>query len=332
MEHLRRRAISFTVILLGLPALLLALPFIIVVGGLIDLVGGLRQLPTVRLALYALVYLVHEWVGLIVAAALRLAELTRIVDARSEAQFDRYRRMQAWWSSSLLDWARRLLNVRFDLDDLSEFPENGFIVLSRHASMVDAVLPAVLVSKDLKRYVHYVLKQELQWDPNLDVYGHRLGNYFVSRDGDGDSEADAIGRFALTTRPRSATVIFPEGTYATPGRQERIRASLARRGEDELLALATELRHLLPPKPAGTLALLDNRPDHDVVVMGHVGLEGVTDAGLRHRLPLRHPVTVRWWVHPRSTIPATDEERIAWLNEQWRTLDRWVASVAHSNV
>ena len=38
-------------------------------------------------------------------------------------------------------------------------------------------------------------------------------------------------------------------------------------------------------------------------------------------------VVVRWWHHPRSTLPTSDELLIAWLNQQWRTLDRWVDSV-----
>ena len=122
-------------------------------------------------------------------------------------------------------------------------------------------------------------------------------------------------------------IIFPEGTYATPGRRSRIRRSLDQRGERELVALADDLQHLLPPKPAGTLALLAGQPGFDVVVLGHVGLEGVAELqGLRRRLPLDRPVIVRWWHHRRAELPAGEAELIAWLNQQWRTLDRWIDS------
>lgn len=320
---------SITAVLVALPLLVVLLPILLLGAAVADAMSRLFRFPSVRLVLFAVVYLIHEWAGLVGAGFLRLQELVGRFHHDGHGQAERYRRIQAWWAGSLWSWARRLLNVRFDLGDESmALPDRSFILLSRHASMVDAVLPAVIVASGLGRFVHYVIKQELQWVPSLNIYGHRLGNYFVHRSGDGDAEAAAIARFAERSRPGSALVIFPEGTYATPARQLQVRASLAGRGESELVALAHELDHLLPPKPAGTLALLDSQPELDVVVLGHVGLEGVTDAGLRRLLPLRHPVVVRCWVHTRTGVPIESAERIAWLNDQWRTLDRWVATVA----
>ncbi|MEM9131441.1 MAG: 1-acyl-sn-glycerol-3-phosphate acyltransferase [Actinomycetota bacterium] len=328
MEDRRQRVLAITAVLIALPLTVALLPILLIGAALADAWGRLWRFPTVRLVMCAVVYLAHEWIGLLLAAGLRMAELVGVFRNRPGRQIEIYRSIQAWWASSLMRWAGRFLRVRFDMADLDTLPTKGFIVLSRHASMVDAVLPAVIVADGLDRFIHYVLKAELQWDANLNVYGRRLGNYFVQREGDGDAEAAAIAHFARGTQPDSALVIFPEGTYSTPARRAKVRASLAAKGEDELAALATELNHLLPPKPGGTLALLDSQPDLDVVVVGHVGLEGVTDAGLRKRLPLRHPVVVRWWVHERSTIPTDDEKRIAWLNDQWRSLDRWVDDVA----
>ncbi|MEL7158404.1 MAG: 1-acyl-sn-glycerol-3-phosphate acyltransferase [Actinomycetota bacterium] len=328
MGRRAQRLLAIITVLVALPTIILFFPILLAGAVVVDAGGRLFRFPSVRLLLFAIVYLVHSWVGLGRAASLRLHELTGRFRHDGEGQAEHYRRIQAWWASSLLTWARRLLNVRFDLGDTSVLPAHGFILISRHASMVDALLPAEIVASGLGRFVHYVLKHELQWDPNLNIYGHRLGNYFVRRDGDGDAEADAIARFADRSRPGSALVIFPEGTYATPTRQRQIRDSLARKGLTDLVALADELDHLLPPKPAGTLALLASQPRLDVVVVGHVGLEGVTDAGLRRLLPLRHPVVVRWWVHARASVPAGGDEQIAWLNDQWRTLDRWVGSVA----
>jgi 1-acyl-sn-glycerol-3-phosphate acyltransferase len=194
------------------------------------------------------------------------------------------------------------------------------------------VLPLFLLTERPDRFVHYVMKRELRQVPNLDVYGHRLGNYFVSRSGDNGDEVKALADFASQALPDSALVIFPEGTYATPAKLDRVRRSLERDGDHHLLALANDLDHLLPPKPAGSLALLDSKPDLDVVILGHVGLEGMaTIDGLRRRLPLSAPVVVRWWVHRRDSIPAGEEDRIAWLNHQWRTLDDWVGSVHRAN-
>ena len=326
---LARRLVTIPAVLVGLPLLLVTAPLWLLVGAIADLASGLRRLPTVRLGLFAVVYLVHEWIGLGAASFLAVRELTfgRRWDPATSTR--PYRRVQAWWASSLLRWAGRLVGVRYAIPDTATLPAGPFILLSRHASMVDAVLPAVVIAQRLERFVHYVLKAELRWVPNLDLFGHRLGNYFVARDGDG--EAEAIARFAAGALPGSALVIFPEGTYATPTTRTRVVASLERRGEDQLAMFARSLDHLLPPKPAGTLALLDQHPNLDVVVFGHVGLEGVANlTGLRRRLPLDEPVVIDWWHHPRSELPVAHHERVTWLNDRWRTLDAWVATVTTS--
>ena len=122
-------------------------------------------------------------------------------------------------------------------------------------------------------------------------------------------------------------VIFPEGTYATTRTRRRVLDSLRRRGEHGLLERAERLRHLLPPKPAGTLAMLRGQPEADVVVLGHTGLEGVADVGgLLRNLPLRGPVRVRAWVHRRHELPSDEEALAAWLQDRWEELDRWVDS------
>ncbi len=327
MGTIVRRLIVVPLVLLSLPALVVTAPLWLPICLIVDVATGLFRLPTLRLCLFGLVYLAHEWVC--VGAAIYLGGRRRLRPARSDPSADlvSYRRVQAWWVSSLLGWARRLVGVRFDLPDPPELPDEGFILISRHASMVDAVLPMYLVASGLDRFVHYVLKRELRFDPALDFYGHALGNYFLSRNGNGDHEALAIAGLARRALPLSVLVIFPEGTYASPSRRARVRRSLVNRGDVKLLELADDLEHLLPPKPAGTLALLANQPELDVVVLGHVGLEGVSNlGGLRQRLPLRSPVVVRWWHHRRSSLPTEDEATIHWLNQQWRTLDRWVDS------
>ncbi len=322
-----RRLISIPAIIVALPLLIVAAPLWIVGAAVADLLTGLRRFPTVRLGGFGVVYLIHEWIGLIVSAGLFARRAVGAEPRDRVRRLEPYRRMQAWWSDSLLRWARRILGVRIEMPEVSTLPESTFIVLSRHASMVDAVVPAVVVSNRLGRFIHYVLKAGLRWDPNLDLYGHKLGNYFVARAGDGDAEAAAIARFATEAMPDSVLVIFPEGTYSTPANQARVRASLDRRSP-ELAAYARELDHLLPPKPAGTLALLANQPEADIVVFGHVGLEGVAQLrGLRRRLPLTEPVVIRWWHHPRGDVPIGTAEQVAWLNDVWRSLDRWVDQV-----
>jgi hypothetical protein len=95
--------------------------------------------------------------------------------------------------------------------------------------------------------------------------------------------------------------------------------------EADVLEQARKLQHLLPPKPAGALTLLANRPDADVVVVGHVGLEGVAELkGLRSRLPLEHPVAIRWWSYQRRELPSTPDHLEGWLQQRWIEVDQWV--------
>lgn len=320
-----RRLISIPAVLIALPLLLVSAPLWLAIGLILDLAQGLRRLPTVRLGLFTGAYLAHEYLGILAGLGLYLRYLGS--GRRDLAALERYRRVQVWWIDSLLRWASRLLHVRFDLDPAEPLPEGGFIVLSRHASMVDAVLPVHVIAGHLDRFVHYVIKRELLWDPGIDIFGQRLGNYFVARRGDTDAEVEAIAEFAASALLDSVLVIFPEGTYATEAQRAKVVASLERRSAPQLLALATNLEHLLPPKPAGTMALLAEQPDLDVVIFGHVGLEGVAQlSGLRRRLPLRDPIVIRWWWKRRAEIPTDNSATIDWLNNQWRTLDRWVDS------
>lgn len=321
-----RRLVTVPAVLLLLPLAAAAAPVWAPLAIAADLAQGLRRLPSLRLAVMAVVYLAHEWVCLSLALGLTVRDGALALVGRRPAEPESWRRVEGWWISSLLRWARRLLSIRFDLPRPPAFPDGGFVLLSRHASMADAVLPVWLLTGLEERWVHYVLKRELRFDPTLDIYGRRLGNHFISRRGaDSDNEAVALTALSHRARAGSALVIFPEGTYATPGRRHHVRRSLARRGATELVELADDLRHLLPPKPAGTLALLAGQPAFDVVVLGHVGLEGVSELrGLRRRLPLGEPVAVRWWHHRRGELPSGEAELIAWLNDRWRTLDRWI--------
>lgn len=309
---------------LGIVFVLVALPIMVVTASLwlpmaavIDLATGRWRLPTVRLGLFGVVYLVHEWIGMA-----RAFELT-VAGRRRERE--PHNQVQAWWLSSLLRWTGRLLGVRVEWPEV-EFPDGRFILASRHASAVDAIVPSIWVNTIKDRPVHYVLKAELGFDPCLGIFGRRLGNHFIRRGADRDQELAAIAEMGAGALPRSACVIFPEGTYANERTRARVQRSLAAKGPSDALDLSHELAFLLPPKPAGLLTLLDALPDADVVFVGHVGLEAVGYLSrLRHVIPLRRPVQLMTWNVPRHLIPDGEAERTAWLNDQWRLIDAWVA-------
>ena len=87
----------------------------------------------------------------------------------------------------------------------------------------------------------------------------------------------------------------------------------------------------MPPRPNGTAALLRGSPDADLVLLTHVGLEGldrVLDAS--KRIPLTDPVRVRLVRIPHVDIPGTEGPGDtpgplrAWLDGIWLEMDEWV--------
>jgi hypothetical protein len=93
-------------------------------------------------------------------------------------------------------------------------------------------------------------------------------------------------------------------------------------GRDELAARAEALRHLLPPRPGGALALLAAAPRADVVFVGHTGLEQFASLRAIHRsVPFGDPVRVWLWRVPHDRIPTGEDDRLRWLYDQWQRLD-----------
>lgn len=316
-------------VILLLPVMVLTAPLWLPVAAVTDLLGGMRRLPTVRLGLFAVAYLIHSWAS--IALSIGLAALSLVTGGPgSAASLTAHRRVQSWWAGSLLDWARRLLNVHFQFPDAADLPNETFILASRHASMVDAVIPIPLVTGSLDRFAHYILKDELRWDPSIGSFGPRLNNVFVARGGDTEGDLTRIETMVESAQPNAVFVIFPEGTYATPANRRRILASLQRKVdagdlESSVLTQAEGLRHVLPPKTLGLTTLQNAAPTAPVVIMGHSGLEGVSELqGLRQRMPLSKPVAIQWWVYPASDVPADDVEFASWLHDRWRELDKWV--------
>ena len=69
-----------------------------------------------------------------------------------------------------------------------EIPPAPILVVSRHASLIDTLLPGRYVTQPFGIRLRYVLKSELLVDPALDIAGNRLPNVFVDRGGDTDRE------------------------------------------------------------------------------------------------------------------------------------------------
>jgi 1-acyl-sn-glycerol-3-phosphate acyltransferase len=199
--------------------------------------------------------------------------------------------------------------------------------MSRHASLLDVLLPVVFVSARHDLVPRYVAKRELLWDPWVDLAGHRLATAFVRREGSAhDQDVAAVASLARDLGPRDALVIFPEGTRFTEAKRARVLASLARKDE-AAFARASRLKNLLPPHPGGPLSVLERARGADVVFCAHTGLEGTNH--LRDLLAgslIGATVRVRYWRVAARDVPTDAEEQLEWLWQWWERLDAWIES------
>lgn len=298
-------------------------PVIVAAAVAVDLVKGRRRLPTARVVLFALQYGINDSVEILLAPLywLRAGLGTRLHDP---ASIERHQRLQQWSIDVLARRAERLLGIRFELDDAgaAALAPGPAIVLCRHVSIIDASLPALLYQRIGMR-TRGVIMAELLADPGFDLVYARTGSVFIRRD-NGPEALAAVSRMGRGVDATTAVAIFPEGRLFRPDRLERARDRLAAANPERAARLAP-LRHLLPPRPGGVLALLESI-DADVVVIAHCGLDAYPAfADLARAVPLEHPVRVGAWRVPRHDIPPTAAERLVWLDEQWLGVDRWVA-------
>lgn len=291
---LLRRLISFTSLYVAFLATITLGPFALVLTwGFDRLTGGHRW----RALAMGLLYTLAETVGLTAGALLTWSGPRP------------HRWVQRRWATALVSGAQSLFRLRLIVE--GEVPSGPLIVLVRHCSLAETPLPLRIFDR---LHPRYVLKEELLWDPCLDLFGHRLPNAFIRR-GAGASEVRKIEVLADGLTDDEMVVIFPEGTrFSEAKRQRRI---------DELTGLEREraqaLRHTLLPRPDGTLALL--RSAVDVVVLGHTGFETLQSAaGLVDGSLVGREIRVRLWHISAEDVEPTE----AWLYERWRILDEWL--------
>ena len=197
----------------------------------------------------------------------------------------------------------------------------------RHASVLDTLLPAAIVSRRTGLRLRYVMKRELLWDPCLDVVGQRLPNAFVRRGrGGAAEEIERVCELARDLGPRDGVLLYPEGTRFSAARRERVLARLAASADAKHLERARALHHVLPPRLGGALALLDAAPGVDVAIGAHAGLEPLrTLADLWSGALLGRRIELAFWRIPAASIPTGRADRVEWLYDQWQRVDAWLA-------
>jgi len=319
----KRRSRTIPMMLCATAALVLLSPAVLTAAAIADLARGRRKFPTVRLSLFAIQYALNDSLEILLAPLLWIvAGLGTRLDEGASVR--RHQRLQEWSVAVLARRAERLLGVRLELDTgaTAALTPGPVIVLCRHVNVVDASLPTLIYQR-LGYRSRGVIMAELLADPGFDLIYRRTGSVFIPRDNAPEALA-LMRRVHDGIDASTAVVIFPEGRLFRPELLIRFLIKLDTTNPERGRRLAP-LRHVLPPRPGGVLALLDALPHADVVTIAHVGLDRYASfSDLGRAAPLNDPIKVTAWRTPANEIPTDPIDRIVWLDEQWLRVDQWI--------
>jgi 1-acyl-sn-glycerol-3-phosphate acyltransferase len=241
---------------------------------------------------------------------------------------DRVYRLKRRWLRSHLAGIRTLFNLRFEIEGLELAGPGPVLVLIRHASIIDNALPDAILGHAHGIGFRFIIKRELQMLPTIDIGGRWVPTLFVRRaSGDTESEVQRIRALTVNLSANDGLLIYPEGTRCTMEKLARAKQIISER-QPEIAPLAARLQNLLPPRLGGTTLLLESARDADVVIFGHVGLDGfeyISDiwaGGL-----VGSTVRLKFWRFPAAEVPNDRDELIVWLYERWQELDDWVGEM-----
>lgn len=311
-----RRATSIPGYFVALVLWIAFAPLTIPLAFVIDRVRGERS-SVLRLVITIGAFFGCEMMGLAIAAWLALSGHGKDLDRNFELQW--------WWAGTLLDITQRLFDMKIEVEGIELAKDGPLLVLLRHASTGDTLIPAALISRKTSLRLRYVLKRELLWDPCLDVVGRRLPNAFVRRGSpDPAQEVALVAALAEQLKSNDGVLIYPEGTRFSPRRRDEALAKLAA-SHPELSTIARNFSSVLPPRLGGTLALIEAAPTADVLFVSHVGFDGVRRiSDVWNGVLLRKTIKVSIRRVPRAEIPKHERERASWLFREWALVDAWV--------
>ncbi len=320
-----RRTRGILVELAALVLLSVLSPLLVMLAAASDLALWLRRRkPWMALRLLAMAwwFLVGEMYGLLGLSLAWLAAGGRDGARRREQVY----RVKRRWLRSHLRGIRRLFGLALEIEGLELAGPGPVIVMIRHASIIDNALPDAIIGHAHGIGFRFIIKRELELLPTIDIGGRWVPTLFVRRaSGNTDGELEKLRALTVNMSQRDGILIYPEGTRSTPEKLAHAKAIIAER-QPELAPLADRLRNLLPPRLGGPLTLLEEAPDCDVVIFGHVGLDGFESIGdIWSGGLVGTTVKLKFWRFAATEIPTGRDQQIAWLYERWLELDEWIS-------
>jgi hypothetical protein len=286
-----------------------------------------------RVWAFAVVYLFGETACLVACLALWIVSGFG-VRLHTERQQRWHLTLLRRFLAALVGVAGFVFRFRLEIEEPVTHPDDAtrmaaarpLLVLARHAGPGASFVLVHLLLTRYARRPRIVLTARLRLDPSFDVLISRVGGRFIEPGkGPAGQAARAVAEVAADLADRDALLLYPEGGDWTPTRHRLAVAGLRRRGRRAEAAQAARMPHVLPPKPAGTLAALRAAPGADVVVFTHTGHDKLLDiVSIWNALPLRAHLRLVWWREPAAELPDDDDTREDWLRGVWTRIDAWV--------
>ena len=282
-----------------------------------------RPFMAVRMLAVAWVWLYTEAVGV---TRFFLHWLFAGFGSNRKRMVDRAWAVQAWWARVMLSAVQRIFRLDMEIEGLETVTPGPVLALFRHASIIDNLLPAVLLTDKKGLKLRWLIKRELLQVPSIDVGGKRLPNYFVDRNAsDPREELRRVKALASHLAEDEGLLVYPEGTRFTESRRTRALDKL-QQNASQFYERASNLTYVLPPKPGGVLTLLDSGADP--VICAHEGLGGFAKIkDIWSGAMINRTIRVKFWRVAAADVPKDRKGRVDWLWEQWEAIDDWIASV-----
>jgi hypothetical protein len=278
-----------------------------------------------RVTAFAAIYFLHELVAIVGLFVLWVLSGFGLWLRSGWIEAAHYGFMRRWLRSLYLA-AGALLGLRIAAIEGPPPRPGPVLVFGRHGGIGNSLMYAGVLMARYDRRPRVVMLYLLQWDPVIDVLGHRMASLFIDHDpAKSDGHVDAIARLATGMGLMDAFIIFPEGHDFTPKLRLRAIDHLRRKGRLKEAAEAEDMENLLPPRHRGAAAAIRAAQGADVTFVAHTVLEDVgTFADIWQRLPFQRPIRACYWRVPSAELPREDDAVIAWLFSWWECIDHWI--------